>query len=195
MIAAGVSILIATAGLVVGGHLRFVFFPSVEGEEIKVILEMPKGTPYEQTESTMNRIVEAAYRAVGGRNGDLHRNLLVTVGGELVSGFGLEGTRVSPETATATLELTPAGERDLTASDIEAKWRAKIGELAGIRSLSFSSEGLSGGDDIRLNLSNPDESILQQAVASLLDELKRIHGLAEVSSTTKPGSRQLEFFL
>ncbi len=195
VIAAGIAILIASLGLVTGGHLRFVFFPSVEGEEIKVKLEMPKGTPYEQTESTMNRIVEAAYRAVGGREGDLHRNLLVTVGGELVSGIGVEGTRVSSETATATLELTPAGERDLTASDIEGKWRAEIGELAGIRSLSFSSEGLSGGDDIRLNLSHPDETILQQAVAALLDELKRINGVAEVRSTNEPGSRQLEFFL
>lgn len=195
VIAGGFSVVLVTLGFVAGGHLRFVFFPVVEGEEINVTLEMPKGTSFEQTEQTMNRIIDRAYAALGGLEGELIRSVSVTIGGELRTGFGGDGTRVSSETATAKVELVPAGERDLTAAEIERQWRDAIGELAGIRSLVFASEGLSGGDDLKFNLSHHDESALIAATDALLLALKNIEGVGDVQSTREAGSRQLGFEL
>jgi multidrug efflux pump subunit AcrB len=195
IIAMGLSVLLITAGFISGGHIRFVFFPVVEGEEIKVHLEMPQGTSYAQTERAMNRIVQAAYTAAEGKESELFRSLSVTVGGELLAGFGVSGTRTNSEIASATLELAPAGERDLSAAEIERRWRAAIGPLPGVRSLTFTSEGLSGGADLSFNLSHASEAHLGEAVDALIGELKRIEGVAEIESTNEPGSRQLQFSL
>ncbi|MGB0370946.1 MAG: efflux RND transporter permease subunit [Opitutales bacterium] len=195
VIAAGISLFIASLGLLSGGHLRFVFFPVVEGEEIKVNLEMPKGTSFEQTERTMDKIIAAGYQAIGGQESPLYRSLSVTIGGELTSGFGAEGTQVSSEIASATLELAPAGERAQTAAEIESLWRESLGELAGVRSLTFASEGLSGGDDLSFNLSHSNDTNLVAAVAELEAALKGINGVVEIENTGELGSRQLEFSL
>lgn len=195
VIAACVSLFIATMGLVTGGHVRFVFFPVVEGEEIKVTLEMPQGTSFEQTKKAMRRVMESADRAFAHSEGSLFRSTSVTIGGELLSGFGAEGTRVSSEIATATVELTAAGERGLTATQIERAWREAIGEIPGVRRLAFVSEGLSGGADISFSLSHRDERLLHAAVDQLRTELRLIEGVAEVESSAKLGSRQLRFTL
>ncbi len=195
IIASAISLLLVTMGIVLGGHVRFVFFPVVEGEEIRVKLTMPNGTSFEQTEEKMNRVVEGAYRALGGKDSALYRSISVTIGGELVSGFGVEGTQISSEIATATLELAPAGQRDLSAAEIERDWRAAIGGLAGFRSLVFASEGLSGGDDISFNLSHQNEETLALAVEELRAALQTMEGVAEVESTRELGSRQLQFSL
>ncbi|MEO0579432.1 MAG: efflux RND transporter permease subunit, partial [Pseudomonadota bacterium] len=63
VMATGAAVLIASAGLLTGGHVRFIFFPTVEGDEITMVLEMPAGAPFEATEAAMNRITDAAYEA------------------------------------------------------------------------------------------------------------------------------------
>ncbi|MGF1453823.1 MAG: efflux RND transporter permease subunit [Alphaproteobacteria bacterium] len=190
-----VAILIAFAGVFTGGHVRFVFFPVVEGDRITVTLEMPGGAPFEQTEAAMDRIVDAGYRAVGGRSSELFSSLSVTIGGRLVSGFGSAGTNTQSELASATLELTPAGERDLSAAAIERRWRQEVGQIPGIKSLIFNSAGLSGGDDISFDLSHTDDIKLNSAVDELSAALALIEGVSEIETSTEPGKRQLEFSL
>lgn len=195
VIAACIALIIATMGLVSGGHVRFVFFPVVEGEEIKVTLEMPQGTSFDKTEKAMRRVMESADRTFAGTGESLFRSSSVTMGGELMSGFGGKGTRISSEIASATVELTPAGGRALTASQIERAWREEIGEIPGVRRLAFVSEGLSSGADISFSLSHHDGERLTKAVDHLRQELRRIDGVAEVESSAKLGSRQLQFNL
>ena len=71
-----IAVFIAFTGLFSGGHVRFIFFPVVEGEEVVVNLEMPAGTSFEQTELTMNRIVAAGYQAAGGEGSDVYLSLI-----------------------------------------------------------------------------------------------------------------------
>ena len=79
-----VAMFIAFTGLFSGGHVRFIFFPVVEGEEVVVNLEMPAGTSFEQTELAMNRIVAAGYQAAGGEGSDVYRSMSVTIGLSLI---------------------------------------------------------------------------------------------------------------
>jgi len=195
VIASAVSILLISAGVISGGHIRFVFFPSVEGDEVVVELEMPKGTAFEQTERAMNQVIAAGYEAIGGQDSALYRSLSVTIGGQLASGFGVDGTVIGSELATATLELAPAGERDMTSAEIERRWREAAGEIAGIRSLVFTSEGLSGGDDISFNLAHADTEQLFLAVDALTPALAGIEGVAEIETSKELGGRELAFTL
>ena len=195
VVAACAAILIAATGLQTGGHLRFVFFPTVESDQITVSLEMPAGVPFEQTEAAMDRVVDAAFVTVDGPDSDLFKSLSVTVGGRLASGFGTDGTVTQANIAMATLELAPAGERDLSATELERRWRETVGDVPGVKSLTFESSSLSGGADISFNLSHADSAALAANVQALTDRLAEIDGVTEIDTTAEPGKRQIEFTL
>ncbi len=196
VLAAGVALLIAVAGIVAGGHIRFIFFPAIEGDEVKVALEMPAGTPFAQTEAAMQRVVDALPAALGDDNIGVYRSLSVTVGGRLSSGFGARGTELSSEIATAILELAPAEERALSSAEVERRWREAVGRIPGVKSLSFDSAGgPASSADVSFNLSHPDDAALLAAVQRLADAMRRLDGVNEVESSAEPGKRQLEFAL
>ena len=195
VLASALSLLIATSGLLSGGQVRFIFFPTVEGDEISVALEMPAGTPFEQTEAAMRGVIDALETGVGGKDSGLYRSLSVTIGGQLSSGFGSNGTEQRSEIAVATLELTPAEQRDATSAEIERRWREAVGVVSGAKSLTFESSGLSGGADVSFTLSHPDDAVLLQAANRLADEMAKIEGVGEIESTAAPGKRQIEFAL
>ena len=194
-VAAFIALFIAFTGLFSGGHIRFIFFPVVEGEEVVVNLEMPAGTSFEQTELTMNRIVKAGYESIGGNDSDIFRSMSVTIGGALTSGFGASGTTLKSEQATATLELTPSGERDVAAAQVERLWRENTGVIAGIKSLTFTSAGLRGGADVSYDMTHSDAETLLRAVERLSTEISAIEGVNEVELSAEPGKRQFEYRL
>lgn len=195
VIASAIALLIATSGLLSGGHIRFIFFPTVEGDEITVALEMPAGTPFEQTEAAMDQVINALETGVGAEDTGLYRSLSVTIGGRLSSGFGNSGTEQRSEIGVATLELAPANLRDLTSAEIERRWRTAVGQIPGVRALTFESSGLSAGADVSFNLSHPDDAALLEAVARLTADIETIAGVGEIESTAQPGKRQIEFTL
>ena len=195
VIASAIAVLVATSGLLSGGHIRFIFFPVVEGDEITVALEMPAGTPFEQTENAMGRVIDALETGVGGEETGLYRSLSVTIGGRLSSGFGDSGTELRSEIANATLELAPPDLRDLTSAEIERRWRAAVGRVPGIKALSFESSGLSAGADVSFNLSHNDDAALLEAVTRLTSGMETIAGVSEIESTAQPGKRQIDFAL
>ncbi len=190
------ALLMITSGIVSGNHLRFVFFPVVEGDEVSVVLEMPAGTPYEQTSKAMDDIVAAGFAAAGGEDSGQYRSLAVTRGGQLSSGFDTSGTTLQAEVAVATMELAPADMRSLSSAEIERRWRDAAGDIPGIRSLTFESAGFAGGgSDIDLNLAHVDEAQLVSAAAALVEALRNIDGVSDIESTAEPGKRQIEFDL
>ncbi|MEM9939418.1 MAG: efflux RND transporter permease subunit [Pseudomonadota bacterium] len=195
VIATCLAVLIAASGLITGGHIRFIFFPTVEGDEITVSLEMPAGTPFEQTEAAMDQVIMALETGVGDEASGLYRSLSITVGGQLSSGFGSRGTEQRTEIAVATLELAPAELRTLTSAEIERRWREAVGSISGVKALAFESSGLSGGADVSFNLSHPNDEALLEAAARLVEEMDAIDGVSEIESTAQPGKRQIDFAL
>lgn len=196
VMATGAAVLIASTGLLTGGHVRFIFFPTVEGDEITMVLEMPAGAPFEATEAAMNRITDAAYEAIGGKDSALYQSLSVTIGGQLSSGFNASGTTLQSELGVATLELSAADQRSLTSAEIERLWRDAVGVIPGIESLSFESSGLAaGGADVSFDFTHPDNATLTEAVDQMIDRMANIEGVSEIENSAKPGKRQIEFAL
>ena len=194
--ASGIAVLLVTGGILAGNHLRFVFFPVVEGDQVSVVLEMPAGTPFEQTSRAMGDIIAAGFVAVGGRDSSQYRSLAVTRGGQLTSGFDTQGTNQQTEIAVATMELAPSDQRTLSSADIERRWRDAAGDVPGVRSLTFESAGFAGGgSDISLNLAHRDPQQLALASTALVEALKTLEGVSEIESTAEPGKRQVDFEL
>ena len=196
--AVAVGILIVAVGTVTSGMVRFIFFPSIESDEISVSLQMPEGTPFEITRRTMDRVAEAGYTALGGRASELYESLSLTIGGTLSTGQtpgGGEGTSIGANLAQATLTLVPSGQRDLAAEEITRRWRNEVGVVPGVESLSFSSSLIGGGADVSLNLSHQSSDTLMAGVSDFMRALSEIDGVSEIESGANTGKRQIEFEL
>ena len=61
-IAVGVATLMLIAGFIGGRHMKFVFFPEVDADNVVAILSMPQGTPAEVTAHAVQQIENAAVR-------------------------------------------------------------------------------------------------------------------------------------
>ena len=195
-IATGLSILIIFIGVFNGGHVRFIFFPVVEADSVSISLAMPIGTPFEQTKAAMDQIVEAGYEAVGGDDSEIYRSMSATIGGRLTSGIGQQrGTEIGAHLASAKLELVPAGERKISAAEIERRWRNGVGLIAGAESVTFNSASFSPGSDINFSLSHIDNELLLEIVERLKTEFGEIEGVTELAASADIGKRQIEFFL
>ena len=58
--AIAVALFMITMGLVGGGHVRFTFFPPVEGDNVAAAITMPLGTTMEETKRAVEKLEQAA---------------------------------------------------------------------------------------------------------------------------------------
>lgn len=198
-VAIGLAYLMIIMGFVQSGAVRFVFFPSVESDEVTVNLEMPDGTPFARTKAVMRQIEAAAYDAIGGPDNPNLASLSVTIGASPQSGssgpLSASSSGLGSNFGGAVLTLAPAGERTVGSAEIERRWREAVGEIAGVKSLAFEASLIGGGADISLDLTHRNTAELESAVRLLETELRRIPGVSEVESGLSGGKSELAFDL
>ncbi|MEM1414792.1 MAG: efflux RND transporter permease subunit [Myxococcota bacterium] len=191
--------LVACFGLVAGGRIQFSFLPKVEGDVITASLRMPVGTSVDDTRRLQERMVAAAYDAVEPHGGeDVLRGMLSDVG----DGTGFGGGPVQSQggsgshLATVMMYLVPADERDVLTVDLVEDWRESIGEIAGAETLTFRySVGADAGSPIEVQLSHPDNDVLEASAIRLAGELREYAGLRDIDSGVSPGKEQLNLTL
>ena len=112
-----VSVLI-TIGLIQGGVMKFHFMPEVEGDEIIVNLEMPRGTPVEETAQAHDHIVGKAKEIVVEYDRDrpggdsVMRHMYSLIGGTIAEAGALgEEAASGSHLANIVLFLTPSEQR------------------------------------------------------------------------------------
>ncbi|MEO0325355.1 MAG: efflux RND transporter permease subunit, partial [Myxococcota bacterium] len=198
-ISIALAMLVASFGLVAGGRIQFSFLPKVEGDVITAALRMPVGTSVEETRALQERMVSAAYATIEENGGeDVLRGMLSDVGD--ATGFGGGPRQASGATgshlATVMLYLVPAGEREVRTVELVEEWREAIGEIAGAETLTFRySVGADAGSPVALQLSHPDNDVLEDAAIRLADELQAYAGLRDIDSGVSPGKEQLNLKL
>ena len=159
-LAAGVSVLVLTVGLVLGGRVAFHFFPAPEADVIYATLTMPLGTPAAVTAAAARRLEDSAgqlRREVMEQAGsDPLRHVFIAVGNQPlgVAPGPLWGgpSQASGHLAQVMLELAPPGERGVRADELGRRWRELTGPIpealelghAGVR---YSFEGSQADQD------------------------------------------------
>ena len=197
--ALGLAWLIITFGLIGSGAIRFVFFPTIESDEVTVSVEMPDGTSFGRTEQVMRKVEQAALEAVGGLNGPHVDSFSLTIGTQPAAGGAGPGqgggSNLGSHLGSATLTLVPPSERQISSAEVERLWREALGPVPGARTIIFESSLVGGGADLSLELSHRDDATLVRAVEQLKLELRQLDGVNEVESGLEDGVRQLEFVL
>ena len=93
------------------------------------------------------------------------------------------------------IDLTPFGERQMPAAEIERRWRAAVGTIEGAERVSFTSSPVRFGADVEFELAHQDEAQLIAAADAMKARLGDIQGLSQIEDSFDIGKRQLVFEL
>ncbi len=201
-LSAALAILLVSLGLVGGGVIKFRFMPAVESDIIRVSLEMPQGTPVEQTAKIEEYLVEqgmatiAEYDRTLPAGQSIFRHLYAVVGGTIAKG-GPAGvfTSSSSNLSDIALVLIPSEKREITATELANRWRRRVGEIPGIESLIFTSNLVHMGANIDIQIAHDDFNILKKAAAQVKQSLEMYPGVSDIADNFSQGKRELKIRL
>ena len=185
-LAAGLSVLIASMGIVVGGRIGFTFFPASDSETIIVDLRMPIGTPIERTASIVRRIETAAadqpetkcISTIVGYQANLDTGQAEGVGGHLAQMF---------------IELKPIEQRERESSQVIASIRQELGVISDVERLRYSEIGAGpGGPDITIVVTGNDETQRDAVVGRIRGMLADSKGVYDIADDASQAQREVQ---
>lgn len=177
--------LIITFGLLLGGQVRIVTFPEAAADFIQARLTMQTGTAplvrnavLDKIESSVNELNVELKQEYPDYAPPIKHNIIYTQGD--VSGV-------------VVLELTKAETREVTQSEITNMWRDKVGDVAGIKDLSFSSGmHLGGGPPLSFQLFGDDFSELEAVAKNLEQKLLTYNGVFDIQNSFSSGNKEIQ---
>ncbi|MDX1498598.1 MAG: efflux RND transporter permease subunit [Woeseiaceae bacterium] len=178
------AVLILTIGVVNSSLLRIVLFPEVPGDFIRMELEMESGTAPEVRNAALDR-VEAAIL-------ELNEEYIAANPGlpPMISHIGSFTT--SDTGAVAWTELPMVDDRPLKVDDITARWRERVGEIPGVRELTFADgEHFGGGAPLSFRLSGENYAALEAAAGELETKLGDFDGVFDVRNSATSGGQEI----
>ncbi|NCO03818.1 MAG: efflux RND transporter permease subunit [Alphaproteobacteria bacterium] len=191
---------VITAGMFKGGHVRFVFFPPVESDEITITATLPEGSTFQTTQAIMLKIeeeIENVRQEIDTGNQSIYKSVSTSIG--QVSNLGnptrTSASQNSDNIGQIILQLVPSDFRNLSSTEIEAMVRKKTENLPNIETLEFKSSLIGEDADIEIELSHPDERQLNNAAEELKEILNNMSGTKEVQDTFKVGKPEYVFRL
>ena len=201
--AIGVSSLVLTAGVLLGGRITFLFFPSIEAEFMTASVTMPQGTPVEATSEAIAKFeagaerVRARLREVTGM--DYFRHVASTVGDQpMLARGGLPMGRISativafPHVGEVTVELAPAESRSYTSEELGILWREATGPLPEAVAIDFGTSRLNPGEDIDVQLAGRDVDRLRAAAQAVKVRLAQYAGVYAIADSFRAGKKEMQ---
>ena len=175
--------------LIMSGWTKFVFFPRIPSETVRVSLTLPTGTPFEVTNnyvidmSNKARLLQEKYRdADTGESVIL--NILATTG----------NSGGASNTGQVRFEITPAEKResDITSTQLVAEWRDMIGEIPGAESLTFRAEIGRSSNPIEIQLSANSLNTLQEVADLIKTRLSTYPTVFDIADSMSDGKQELQ---
>ncbi len=193
-LAIGVAILIATFGLIAGRWIKSIDFPKEESDWVFVNASLPFGSPVEETEALVQRLVDTGHRVIDENGGDeISLGIFSVVGSARVRGTNEQGTHV----ATVGVFLVPSDERDIGSHTFADEWRKELGEVPGLETLEFNASTGRGRETppIDMRLTHRDHKMLESAAIDLAEYFGTIKGVIDVDEGIERGKPQIDFKL
>lgn len=193
-VALSIGLMVMAVGLIAGGRIGFVFFPSPEGQVVFANATFVAGTPRQHTEAFLNELERALFEAEAELGGGLVQTAVARLGGTISSGAGSSAR--GDQLAGIMVELTPPDTREVRNERFLAAWRAKLPPVAGLELLTFTARQ-SGppGRDLNIRLTGDDADALKRAALELAETLKSLPGVSETEDDMPFGREQLVYRL
>ncbi len=184
--------LIVSVSVVVSGRLPFVFAQKMDSELLTVSLEMPVGTPAEQTEAVLKQVEEAVLQLPSSELASIY----TLVGVRLE--FGEEGATGSARAhaGQAIIELRAVDERTRSSEEIIADLRKATANIAGVNLLNFKPmQGGPGGAEIEIEVTSDRIDDLLAAAEELKSALAGFRGVYDIADDFEEGRREIQITL
>lgn len=204
-IAAAIALLAVAVASVAAGFPRFIFFPTVDGDNIVVSLTMPQGTPIQTTSRLLERIETAAREVCSEfdrerKAGDsVFLHMMATVGSQP---YSVEQARnggqrdaqfqLGSHMAELNVQLLPSEVREIPSDKIMTRLRDRVGAIPDAVDLQFTTSFFSTGKDVDVELYHADIDVLRAAVADLKLELQRMPEVKDVADSFRQGKPEVE---
>ena len=186
----GIFLIILT--MITSGWTKFIFFPRIPSETVRVNLTLPTGTPFEVTNkyvidmSDKARQLQDKYRDE--ETGDsVILNILATTGGR--GGASNSGS--------VRFEITPAESRDsdIGSRELASEWRDLIGIIPGAESLTFRAEIGRSSDPINVQLTATSLTTLQEVADHVKARLATYPTVFDIADSMSDGKEELQIEL
>jgi len=188
-LAAGLALLVLSVGLIVGGRLKFHFFPTPEGTTVYGSVAFVSGTPREKVHNYLLNMEKSLYAAEQSFSDQLVSTAIVLDGQMVRDGNNRSRGDVF---GTVQVEMTQPDSRRVRNKSFLKAWRKRLQLVPGIESLSvFERRGGPPGRDIDIRLIGGDTPTLKKAATELEALLKTLKGVTSVADDLPYGREQL----
>ena len=188
-----IGLLLVFVGLIAGGRISFVFFPSPESDAVLANVAFVEGTKRETTIAMVRELERALNEAeaeLTGGAGGLVAMSLGQVGkpaarpNEFFLGTGdhIGGMRV---------ELRPADRRAVRTPALIEAWRSRVRPLPGLETMTIlERQAGPPGREIDIRVTGDDVRALKGAAGEVLTLLSRFPGVSDIEDDTPYGKRE-----
>ena len=184
-LALGAVFIMLCVGFVIGGHLRFTFFPRVDTDVVFVTARMPFGTPASITASVETRLLKRAQA--------LLQEYEAEKGKEIADGIFSTLGQGNSHVVRVLVFLKPLKERGFAATEFSRKWRRSLGRIPGLESINFrASTGFGSASDVDLQLSHTDPRLLELIATQVREELAGYPGVSNIEDSSDAGKREVQ---
>ncbi len=192
-LAAALAAFIVSLGLVQGGRVGFVFFPSPEADKIFANVKFTAGTPRRTTVAMleeMERALGAADAEFTNGRGGLVSTSVVKIGAA-VGVRGGRSTIAGDHVGGLVVELIASDRRERTAAEFIAAWRRHVRIFPGVETMTIlSQQGGPPGRDIDVRLSGNVPAKLKAAAGEVRRLLGRYPGVSDIEDDLPYGKRE-----
>lgn len=187
-----IGTLFLSFALVVGGGVKFVPFPELDGDVAEARIILPPGSTLKQTEQVVHKIIESA-QLVGEKftlNNQEQSKLVRDITAQY--NFNADAGEKGPHVATVRLDILSAEIRNTLIDSFIEAWRLQTGNLADPISLVFKQSTMGpAGRDIEVRLQHDDLTLVKQASVELQTYLSQFNGVNGILDDMRPGKEEV----
>ncbi|MFD2113746.1 efflux RND transporter permease subunit [Thiorhodococcus fuscus] len=188
------AMLFLAIGLIAGGRIQFVFFPTPEPQSIFANATFVAGTPRERTGEFLEEMQQALLKTERDLGGDLVESAVARLGATVSVdvGAGAKGDQL----ASILVQLVPSERRDVRNERFLKTWRENIRMPAGLESLVLSARRAGPpGRDLTVRLTGDDAMRLKSAALELAQSMEGVPGVSDMLDDMPYGREQLIYRL
>ncbi len=192
VVASALAALLMAVGLPLSGQVKFVGFPSAEGDIVVNRIHMPSGTPADRTEEIVMQNLAALYK--------IETEFPEAEGQQLIESVTVEfGTNADvgengDHLATIAVVLLGAENRDTSVNDFMKAWRDASPVAADAVSINYKEPAFGpSGRPVHLRLSGYDLEQLSEASEAFQKALTEFAGVYNIQDDLNQGKRELNF--
>jgi multidrug efflux pump subunit AcrB len=179
------GILIMTFGLMSSGVVRMVVFGEVPGDFARMNLEMESGSPVEARNAALDKIESALLEL---------NDEYITENPDIEPLISHIGSFTQGDTgAVAWVELPMVDDRAMQVTDIAELWRERVGEIPGVKELTFEDgDNFGGGAALSFRLSGDNYQSLENAAGELEKKLSEYEGVFDIRNSADTGGQEIK---